>query len=316
MSIIAEQPVPGALQGPGSNPIPDVEVPSIALPETPEGRTPFFLPDKPVVSIRPTPKLAAINLQDVWAYRELLYFLTWRDVKVRYKQTALGTAWAVIQPLFTMLIFTLFFGKLAHVPSDNIPYPVFAFAGLLPWTFFNNAVTNSGNSLVGSSNLISKVYFPRLVIPAASVLAAMVDFAVAFAVLGALMLYYRIAPSWELLLLPALTVLMAILAMGVGMLLSALNVKYRDIRHALPFLLQIWMFVSPIIYPASMLPVKWRWLLRLNPLTGIIEAYRSALFQRSVDWAGLGISAAITIVTLAGSAFVFRSMEKSFADIV
>src|SRR5215470_3076972 len=248
------------------------------------------LPDRPVISIRPPGRWAAPNLRDLWAYRELNYFLIWRDVKVRYKQTLLGIAWAVIQPLLTMLIFTLFFGKLAGIPSDNVPYPIFAYAGLLPWTFVSGAVTSSGNSLVGSSNLISKVYFPRMIIPMSAVGAALVDFGIGFVLLAALMAYYGVPLTWSFLMLPALVVLTAVIALAVGMLLSALNVKYRDVRHALPFVVQLWMFVTPIIYPASIVPQRWRLLLALNPLTSVIEGYRASMFGRSFNWTGLGIS--------------------------
>jgi lipopolysaccharide transport system permease protein len=274
------------------------------------------LPDRPIVILEPSKFWVALDLRSLWAYRELLYFLTWRDVKVRYKQTVLGAAWAIIQPLLTMLIFTLFFGQLAGVPSDGIPYPIFAYAGLLPWTFFSNAVTNSGNSLVGSSSLITKVYFPRMIIPGAAVTAGLVDFAIAFLVLVALMVYYHIRVSGIVLMMLPLTLLITLLALGVGMWMSALNVRYRDIRYALPFLIQLWMFASPIIYPVSMLPAKWRWLLALNPLTGIIAGFRASLFGLPLDWQALGISTGITLVLLVYSAFSFRRMEKSFADIV
>src|SRR5882762_2489331 len=209
-------------------------------------------PEQPLLKIRPKKGWVALNLKDLWVYRELLYFLTWRDIKVRYKQTILGASWAIIQPLFTMLLFTLFFGKLAHVPSDGVPYPIFAYAGLLPWTFFSNAVTNSGNSLVGSSNLITKVYFPRMIIPGAAVGAGLVDFAIAFIILVVLMIYYGVALTWSIVMLPVLIILLTLLAIGVGMWTSALNVKYRDIRYALPFLIQLWLFASPVIYPASL----------------------------------------------------------------
>lgn len=274
------------------------------------------LPDEPLIRIRPSGRWASLNLKSLWAYRELLYFLTWRDVKVRYKQTALGAAWAVMQPLFTMLIFTLFFGRLAGIPSDGIAYPLFAYAALLPWTFFSNAVTNSGNSLVGNANLITKVYFPRMIIPGAAVVAGLVDFLIAFVLLAAMMIYYNVAPTWNLLMLPVLMMLTALLALGVGMIMSALNVKYRDIRYALPFMIQLWMFASPIIYPVSLLPEKWRWLITLNPLTGIIEAFRSSLFGREFHWSSLGISTLITAAVLVYSAYNFRKMEKNFADVV
>jgi len=277
---------------------------------------PVLLPDKPVVIIEPRKVWVALDLRGLLAYRELLYFLTWRDVKVRYKQTMLGAAWAILQPLLTMLIFTLFFGRLAGVPSDGIPYPIFAYAGLLPWTFFSNSVTNSGNSLVGSSSLITKVYFPRMIIPSAAVTAGLVDFGIAFLLLVALMVYYHIRVSWIVLMLLPLTLMITLLALGVGMWMSALNVRYRDIRYALPFLIQLWMFASPIIYPVSMVPAKWRWLLALNPLTGIIAGFRASLFGLPLDWMALGISTGITLVLLVYSAFSFRQMEKNFADIV
>ena len=274
------------------------------------------IPKHPLIRIRPSQRWVSLDLADLWAYRELLYFLTLRDVKVRYKQTALGAAWAVIQPLFTMLVFTLFFGRLAGVPSEGVPYSIFAYAGLLPWTFFSNAVTNSGNSLVASANLITKVYFPRIIIPGAAVLAGLVDFAIAFAIQALLMIYHGVAVTWNILMLPVLVLLTALLALGVGMLMSALNVKYRDIRYALPFVIQLWMFASPIIYPSSLVPDRWRWVISLNPLTGIIEGYRSALFGRDFDTLGLIISALITLALLVYSSFVFRRMEKSFADLV
>lgn len=276
------------------------------------------LPDEPIVVIEPRGSLKALDLQEFWAYRELLYFLTWRDVKVRYKQTLLGVAWAVIQPLFTMVIFTFFFGRLAGLDqrTGGVPYPLFAYAGLLPWTFFANALTSSGNSLVGSANLITKVYFPRMIVPTAAVAAGLIDFAIGFLLLIPLMIYYQVPPSLNLLILPLLVMLLTILATALGMWLSALNVKYRDIRFALPFLIQLWMFVSPIIYPASILPAKWRWLLDLNPLTGIIEGFKSALFGHPFDWGSLTISAVLTLVALVYAAFSFSRVERRFADIV
>lgn len=274
------------------------------------------LPDEPLVVIQPNKAWSAVELRDLWAFRELLYFLTWRDVKVRYKQTGLGIAWAILQPVLTMLIFTIFFGRLAGVPSDNIPYPIFAYAGLLPWTFFANAISNSGNSLVGSANLITKVYFPRIIIPGAAVAAGLVDFAIALVILIVLMVFYGIGLTWNILMFPVAVGLTTLLALGVGMWLSALNVKYRDIKFALPFLIQLWMFVSPVIYPSSFLPEKFRWLLSLNPLTGIIETYRSSLFGRPFNWTALAISTAVTLAALIYSSYTFRRMEKSFADIV
>jgi lipopolysaccharide transport system permease protein len=276
----------------------------------------FSLPEQPLVTIKAGSNWAALDLKSIWAYRELLYFLTWRDVKVRYKQTLLGAAWAIIQPLFSMIIFTLFFGKLAKIPSDGVPYPLFAFAGLLPWTFFSNAVNNSGNSLVGSANLITKVYFPRMIIPGAAVAGGLVDFAVAFLVLAALMIYYGVALTLNLLMLPFLVLIVALLALGVGMLTSALNVKYRDIRHALPFAINLLMFITPIIYPSSMVPSPWRHFLNVNPLAGIIEAFRASLFGRPFNWQTLMYAAAATFALLIFSGFYFKSTERTFADIV
>ncbi len=257
------------------------------------------------------------NLQEVWKYRELLYFLTKRDIKVRYKQTVLGGLWAIIQPLFTMIIFTIIFGRLAKVPTDGIPYPLFVYAGLLPWTYFANALTASGNSLVGSANLISKVYFPRLIIPTSSSLAGLLDFCIAMIVLGVLMIYYQFPPGIGLLLFPFLVVLTFMCAVGAGLWLSALNVEYRDIRYAIPFLIQIWMFVSPVIYPVSIVEEKYQWLLSLNPMGGVIKAYRSSLLGHvPIDWYLLGISSSIIIFLFLSGMYYFKSIEKKFADVV
>jgi len=271
---------------------------------------------QPLVVIEPGRFWVALDLRGLWAYRELLYFLTWRDVKVRYKQTLLGAAWAIIQPLFTMIIFSLLFGRLAGIKSDSIPYPIFAYAGLLPWTFFSNAVTASGNSLVGSSTLITKIYFPRIIIPSAAVAAGLVDFALSFLVLIPLMFYYGVSITPKLLFLPLMVLLITFLALAVGMWMSALNVKYRDIRYALPFVIQLWMFASPVIYPTSMLRGKLKIVLTLNPLTGIIENFRSALVGTQMKWSSLAISAAITLVLFVCSAYAFKRMERSFADLV
>jgi lipopolysaccharide transport system permease protein len=293
--------------------------PGSAVTPTKAGRVaPATLGDQPMVVIEPSKSWVALNLRDLWAYRELVYFLTWRDVKVRYKQTALGVVWAILQPLLTMLISTLIFGRLGgfETRTGGIPYPIFAYAGLLPWTFFSNAITTSGNSLVGSANLITKVYFPRMIIPGAAVAAGLVDFFIAFVLLIGLMVYYQIGPTWNLLLFPVLVFLTALLAMSVGMWLSALNVKYRDVRFALPFIVQMWMFASPVFYPSNALPNKYRWIFGLNPLTGIIDAYRASLFGGAIDWIALGISALITVVLLVYASYSFRRMEKTFADIV
>jgi lipopolysaccharide transport system permease protein len=274
------------------------------------------LPDQPLFIITPRRGWVGLNLRELWSYRELLYFLTWRDIKIRYKQTVLGVTWAILQPVVSMLVFTLVFGKLAHMPSDGIPYPVFAYAGLLPWTFVSTAVSGAGDSLVGSAALITKVYFPRLVIPCAAVCAAMVDFAIASVVLFAMMLSYGLVLHWRALMLAPLAAIAALLAAAFGMWMSALNVKYRDVRYALPFLIQVWMFATPIIYPGSIVPAKWRWILALNPLAGVIEGFRSALFTRAFHWGDLAAAVVITFTGLVYAAYAFRRMEREFADIV
>jgi lipopolysaccharide transport system permease protein len=270
-----------------------------------------------VVIIEPSKTWVPLKIRDLWEHRELLYFLTWRDIKVRYKQTLLGAAWAILQPLLTMVIFTLLFGRLAGIPSDGLPYPAFAYSGLLIWVFFSNSVTNSGNSLVGNANLITKIYFPRLIVPAAAVAAGLVDLGLAFIIQIFLMIYYRLPITWGLMMVPVLIILITALACGVGMWLSALNVKYRDIRYAIPFVMQLWMFASPVIYPLTLLPPKWRWFLVLNPLTGIIQNFRAALLgNQALDWKSLGVSTIITVCILTYAAYSFRRMEKQFADIV
>ncbi len=270
-----------------------------------------------ITIIEPRKGWASIDSREIWNYRELLYFLTKRDIKVRYKQTVLGGLWAVIQPAFTMLVFTLFFGRLAKMPSDGIPYPIFVYAGLLPWTYFANAVSASGNSLVGSANLITKVYFPRLIVPASAALAGLLDFFIALFVLAALMAYYRFIPGAAILLFPVLVALTFLCAVGVGLWLSALNVQYRDIRYAIPFLIQIWMFVSPVIYPVSLVKERYQWLLAINPMGGVIHAYRASLLgHQSVDWQLLGLSTLIILALFLGGLGYFKRMERTFADIV
>jgi lipopolysaccharide transport system permease protein len=269
--------------------------------------------DEPLVVVDANKISVGLSPKDLWAHRELLYFLTWRDVKVRYKQTLLGATWALLQPLLLMLIFTFVFGRLVGVKSGGVPYPLFAYAGLLPWTFFANAVTNSGNSLVGNTNLIKKVYFPRIIIPTAAVAAGLVDFAIGFLLLIVLMFYYGAGLHSSVLLLPLLILLLTLLGLGVGMWMSALNVKYRDVRYALPFLIQVWLFASPVIYPV---PQRWRWLLALNPMTGIVQGFRAAFFGQPVDWVTLALSAVITLLVLVFSTFTFSRMERSFADVI
>lgn len=276
----------------------------------------YALPDKPVVLIEPRKRWAALDLRDLWACRELLYFLMWRDIKVRYKQTVLGAAWAIIQPLVTMIIFTYFFGKLARVPTDGVPYPIFFYTGLLLWIFFSNGVTNGANSLIGNSNLITKVYFPRLIIPSAAVGAGLLDFAIASVLLIGLLIYYGFSPGWGYLMVLPLVVLTTLFALGVGIWFSAMNVKYRDVRYALPFLIQIWMFLSPIIYPSSMVPQEWRWVLSLNPLTGLVESFRASLFGRELPWLALAYSGVFTLVMLVYASYTFQRMERTFAEFI
>jgi lipopolysaccharide transport system permease protein len=273
-------------------------------------------PPKPLIAIEAGRGWAGLDLRDLWLHRDLFFFLIWRDVKVRYKQTVLGAAWAIIQPFLTMVVFTLFFGRLAKVPSDGIPYPIFAYAGLLPWTFFSNAITTSSNSLVGNASLITKVYFPRMVIPAAAVGAGLVDLAIAALILVAMMAYYGFGLGWSALMLIPLVLLTALLALGVGMWMSGLNVKYRDVRYALPFCVQLWMYATPIIYPISFIPERWRWILVLNPLTGIIDGYRSALFGQAFHWSEFVVSTILTLLFLVYAAYSFKRMERDFADVI
>ena len=272
----------------------------------------------PQTIIEPKKGWVPIDFKEIWNYRELLYFLTKRDIKVRYKQTVLGGLWAIIQPAFTMIVFTLFFGRLAKVPSEGMPYPIFVYAGLLPWTYFANAVSNSGNSLVGSANLITKIYFPRLIVPASASLAGLLDFFIAMFVLGVLMIHYQFVPSiLGIFLFPFLLGLTFLCALGVGLWLSAMNVQYRDIRYVIPFFVQIWLFVSPVIYPVSIVNKKYQWLLALNPMAGLIKAYRASILgHQPVDWGLLGISAFIILLLLVSGLFYFRRMEKVFADVV
>lgn len=254
---------------------------------------------------------------DFWRYRELLYFLAWRDVKVRYKQAALGASWAVIQPLLTMVIFTLFFGRLAGVPSDGIPYPLFSFCALVPWTYFSTTLSQAGNSLISNSSLITKVYFPRALLPAATVLSGLVDFVMGAVFLALMMIYYHVKPGWSLLMVPLFLGGMVVLAFSVSMILAAMNVRYRDVKYALPFLIQIWLFVTPIIYPVAFLTPKMKRLLVFNPLAGFLEGFRSSLFNtRKMDWHLVGTSALVTAFLLVVGAMYFRKTERTFADIV
>jgi len=279
--------------------------------------TPAGAPHDAVTIIAPSKGWVSLKLREIWQYRELLYFLVWRDVKVRYKQTALGVAWAVIQPLLTMLVFSLFFGRLAKVPSDGIPYPIFAFTALVPWTFFATGLTLSSNSLVGSANLVQKVYFPRLIIPVATVLSALVDFAIAMLVLLALMAFYRIAPSWHAVWLPAFVLLALATSLGVGLWLSALNVEYRDVRYVVPFLTQFWMYATPVAYPSSLLHQPWRTIFGLNPMAGVVEGFRWALLGVATPPGAMVLaSSTAALLLLVSGALYFRRMERTFADVV
>jgi lipopolysaccharide transport system permease protein len=267
--------------------------------------------------IEPGQGRTSLQLRELWEYRELLYFLTWRDIKVRYKQTALGAAWAILQPLLTMAVFSLFFGRLAKMPSDGIPYSLFAYSGLVPWMFFATGLTQSSNSLVGSANLITKVYFPRLVIPIATVLASFVDFLLAGLVLAFLMAINHIGLRATVLLLPLFTLVALVTSLAAGLWLSALNVRYRDVRYVMPFLTQFWLFATPIAYPSSLLPQPWRTFYGLNPMVGVVEGFRWALFHTETA-AGpiIWVSIVVTLALFATGIWYFRRMETTFADVV
>ncbi|MGE0705470.1 MAG: ABC transporter permease [Vicinamibacterales bacterium] len=266
--------------------------------------------------IQATVGLASLNLRELWARRELVYFLMWRDIKVRYKQTVLGAAWAVLQPVMTMAVFAVFFGRLARMPSDGVPYALFAYAGLLPWMFFANGVSQAANSVVHHANLLTKVYFPRLIIPIATVLSGLLDFAFAFSVLLGLMVYFGVAPTMQLLSLPLFMLLAVVTALGVSLWLSALNVQFRDVRYTVSFLMQFWMFATPVAYPSSLLPEPWRLLYGLNPMAGVVEGFRWALLGLPQLSGLVWVSAAVAIVLLVSGAFYFRHVERTFADIV
>lgn len=273
--------------------------------------------DKPEILIEPEKGWVPVNLREIWRFRELLYFLAWRDVKVKYKQTALGVIWAVLQPVLAMLIFSVIFGRFASIPSDGIPYPIFVFIGLLPWNYFAAVLGQSTTSLVAGSNLISKVYFPRLIIPASSAIAALIDLLIGFAVLVVMMLWYGVELSPGILLVPVLVFITLMNAVGFGIWFSALNVRYRDIQYAIPFLIQIWMFATPVIYPASFVGEKWGWLLMLNPMGGVIEAFRPAVLgHQPMPWQGLLISAFMGLLVFVSGVFYFRRVERHFADVI
>ena len=278
--------------------------------------THVVLPETPLIRIRASKRWSAIELREIWAHRELLYFLVWRDLKVRYKQTILGASWVILQPLLMTLVFAVFLGKIARFPSDKVPYILFLYAALLPWTFFSNAVSTSSHSLIASAHMITKVYFPRSIVPAAAVLVRLSDFIIASVILIVLMVYYNQPFTRGLLLAPLLILQLTLLALGLGLWLSALNVRYRDVGTALPVLLQLWMFSSPIIYPSSLVPQQWRWAYELNPLAGIVEGFRASLLGLDFNWRSLVISAAITIALLVYSTYAFKRLEDEFADVV
>jgi lipopolysaccharide transport system permease protein len=274
-------------------------------------------PSVPHLRIEPSKGWFNLKLDELWQYRELVYFLIWRDIKIRYKQTLLGAAWAIVQPVFTMLVFTLFFGKLAKIPTDGVPPHLFYFAGLVPWQFFAQGLAQSSDSLVGQQNLIKKVYFPRLAIPIGTVCATMVDFAIAFCVLLVLLLSSGVTPTANIIWLPAFVLLSLVTALGVGLWLSSLNVNFRDVKYVVPFLTQFWMFITPIAYPSSLLPEKYRLLYGLNPMTGVVEGFRWALLGTNTQPGPMvAVSATAAVLVFVGGLFYFRRMERSFADVV
>ena len=273
--------------------------------------------DISVIRIEPSRGWVSIELSELWTYRELLYFLIWRDVKVRYKQTVIGIGWAILQPLLTMVIFTMIFGNFAKIPSDGLPYPVFAFTALLPWNLFAGALNRCTLSLVGSANLITKVYFPRLIVPVSAIISGIIDFAIAFVFLLGLMLWFHIVPTWGAIALPIFLLLTLITALAVGLWLSALNVRYRDVGQAIPFLIQIWMFLSPVAYPVSLIPEKWRLLYSLNPMAAVIEGFRWGLLgKEGPDFKVIAVSTAVVVALLLSGFVYFKRMERTFADVM
>jgi lipopolysaccharide transport system permease protein len=280
---------------------------------------PELLPSnhRPVFRIAPSQGWVSLKLHELWEYRELFYFLVWRDIKVRYKQTVLGAAWAIIQPFFTMVVFSVFFGHLAKIPSDGIPYPIFSYTALVPWTFFANGLRQSSHSLVDSANLIKKVYFPRLAIPIAAVLPGAVDFMLAFLMLLAMMLYYGVMPTIHILWLPLFLLLALVTSLGVGLWFSAMHVQFRDVGHIVPFLTQLWFFATPIAYPSSLLPEPWHTLYGLNPLVGVVEGFRWALLNTATaPGPMLAVSTLVALALLVSGALYFRRLERTFADVV
>jgi lipopolysaccharide transport system permease protein len=274
------------------------------------------LPDEPLIKIRVRKQLSLLEGREIWTHRELLYYLVWRDLKARYKQTILGGSWIILQPLLMTLVFAIFLGRIARVPSDGIPYVLFLFSGLLPWTFFSNGVSASSYSLINNAPLLTKVFFPRLLVPAAATLVRLSDFIVSAVVLFILMIYYHQTFKWTILLAPLLVLHVTLLALGLGMWFSAVNAKYRDVSTALPVLLQLWMFTTPIVYPASLVPAKWIWLYELNPMVGIIEGFRSSLLGLQMNWRGLAISALVSFILILLSTHAFQKLDEEFADVI
>ena len=270
----------------------------------------------PTTVIQPSRRWFSLKLGELWQHRELLYFLTWRDIKVRYKQAVLGVLWAFIQPFLKMIVFSVIFGSFAKMESEGYPYPIFLYAGLLPWQFFADAVSRSGNSVVGGASLVTKVYFPRLILPIASVGAALVDFAISFGVLIGLMVFYKMAPTIQILMVFPLVLTTIMTALGVGIFVSALNVAYRDFRYVVPFFVQIWMYITPVVYAVTIIPDRWYWLVQINPMGGIVDAWRSAILGKPFDWSTLGISLAISVGMLVLGLAVFGKTERYFADII
>lgn len=270
----------------------------------------------PEYVLKPRRGLQQLNLGELIAYKDLLFFLAWRNIKVRYKQTIIGAAWAILQPFLTMVIFSVFFGSLAHLPSDGVPYPIFVYAGLLPWTFFSNIIRFSGTSVIEDEKLITKVYFPRLIIPASVVGVELLDFLVAFAIYIAMMFFFHVSFTAQIFLLPALMVVMSLAALGIGLMLAALTVAYRDFRYVVPFLIQLWMYASPVIYPVSIVPAKWHWVLALNPMAGIIDGFRSALLGKPFNYITLAISSLVACTLFVAGVLYFKRLEKDFADLI
>ena len=271
----------------------------------------------PTLIIETKKGLRWINFRELWHYRELLFFLVWRSVGVRYRQSVIGAGWAIIQPLMTMAVFTVIFGRFAKIPSDGIPYPIFSYCALLPWTYFSRSLSGSSDSLVGSQNLITKVYFPRLILPLSDVLSGLVDFVIAFFILILMMFWYGIAPNWGVLLLPLFILMSMVTALGTGLWLTALNVKYRDIKFVVPFFVQVWMYGSPVIYSSTMIPEQFRSLYALNPMVGVIEGFRWALVGKAApDWTMIAVSSTVVGIMLSSGLLYFRKMEKTFADII